>query len=87
MPQQQDIPFVLCRLLSRLCKPLEKITELDAAWNTQKEAFNRITTRATERYQELDTLINYFEHEMLIVSFASLSGIVANQPKWISDDV
>ena len=66
---------------------LDKITELDAAWNTQKEAFNRITTGAAERYQKQETLITYFEHEMLIVSFSALSGIVVNQARSISDDV
>ena len=38
----------------------DKITELDSAWNTQKEAFNRITTGATQRYSDLEVLINYF---------------------------
>ena len=65
----------------------DKVAELDLAWNTQKEAFNRITTGATQRYQGLERLINYFEYEILIVSFAALSELAPNQARSISEDV
>ena len=55
---------------------IDKVLELDKACNNQKEAFERVTQGATLRYQELETIINYFEHEMLIVSFSALPGLV-----------
>ena len=65
----------------------DKIAELDEAWTSQKEAFHRITTGSTQRYEDLGQLINYFEHEMLIVSFSALAGIAVNNSRTISQDV
>ena len=45
----------------------DKIMTLDAAWNTKKERANKIRAAATQRYSELETLVHYFDHEMLIV--------------------
>ena len=64
---------------------MDKITEIDAAWNKQKEDFKRITTEATEKYRKQETLINYFEEEMLRIPCDAFSG--ANQARYISVDV
>ena len=56
----------------------DKIMEMDKAWNIQKEAYYKVNTGAIERYKELEPLIRYFEHEMLIVSFSALPGLVLN---------
>ena len=45
----------------------DKLIDLDSAWNIQKERANKIRAAATQRYSELETLVHYFEHEMLIV--------------------
>ena len=60
---------------------------LDGAWNSFKETINRISTKATERIQELEPLIHYFEHEMLIVSFSAISHLAGQQVRQISDDI
>ena len=44
------------------------------------------TNEATQRYGELETLILYFEHEMLIVSFAAQPHLIG-QVRHITDDI
>ena len=49
---------------------LDYLSEVDKQWAKLKEEFNIVSTAATDRYKENEPLINYFEHEMMIVSFA-----------------
>ena len=44
------------------------------------------TKKATQRYGELEALILYFEHEMLIVSFAAQPHLFG-QVRHITDDI
>ena len=49
---------------------LDSLSEVDKQWAKLKEEFSVISSAAAERYKEYEPLINYFEHEMMIVSFA-----------------
>ena len=44
------------------------------------------TKEATKKYSELETLILYFEHEMLLVSFAAQPHLIG-QVRQITDDI
>ena len=61
--------------------------ELDKAWNSQKEALRKVNESAIQSYKELEPLIHYFEHEMLIVSFSDMQGIQIDKVRHISDDL
>ena len=67
----------------------DKMRELDSTWTTLKEDFFRITSKSSERYHQLEPLINYFEHEMLIVSFSALPILAGGSIKkrQITDDI
>ena len=65
----------------------DKIMELDKAWNSQKEAFRKVNESAIQSYKELEPLIHYFEHEMLIISFSDMQGIQIDKVRHISDDL
>ena len=67
----------------------DKMRELDQIWTTLKEDYNTITSKSSGRYHELEPLINYFEHEMLIVSFSALPNLAAGiiKTRQISDEI
>ena len=63
---------------------IDKITEIDEAWNKQKEVFREITTEATKNYLEQEALINYLEEQMLRIPCSPFSATVNNQARYIS---
>ena len=65
----------------------DKMRELDSTWTTLKEDYFQITSKSSDRYHELEPLINYFEHEMLIVSFSAMPNLAGGGTRQISDDI
>ena len=65
---------------------IDEITKLENEWSSLKEEFHVTKKEASLRFGELETLILYFEQEMLIVSFAAQPHLIG-QVRHITEDI
>ena len=64
----------------------DEIDSYDGQWRRVKENLNNLSNEASKRYVELEPLIRYFEHQMLIASFSNYPQL-AQTFRHISDDI